>query len=471
MKNKPLILTLAALVILAGIYGVMTLTQKEPEEKDETVTGGQYVLSDIDPMTIMSLKYTMNGVDFDFKYTVNGWLVRGNEDYPLDQSLIETMVNSLCAVTSDRLLTGDPSSFTDYGLDPASIHVEMEDSGGVKYAYNIGDKNPTTSKFYFNVDGSDDVYTVPTLIGRSFANYPTLASLLKLPSFPAASMSTTSLVTITRGEKTTEIVHMPDGDDSCYSSDYKWFLRSGSDLLPLSEDRLSNFLSVLSGLGFQEGADFSDDPAVLAKYGLDDDYYTVSISYESASRGEVTDTFYLGEGENGKTYGRLADSNVIGTIINKFDFFGFDYETYKADDLFKMPIDSVDRMTALLNDSRYVIKLDRTTSTDSEGKETTVTDYTLNGDGEVSGDAIVSFFNTLRDIVPEGDAPVGPSSATPALESSFKRNTAAFTDMTFRMWEYDSSFYLTEFNGETKLINKRDAEALIEAFMNAIAIE
>ena len=43
--------------------------------------------------------------------------------------------------------------------------------------------------------------------------------------------------------------------------------------------------------------------------------------------------------------------------------------------------------------------------------------------------------------------------------------------MTFRMWEYDSSFYLTEFNGETKLINKRDAEALIEAFMNAIAIE
>ena len=178
-----------------------------------------------------------------------------------------------------------------------------------------------------------------------------------------------------------------------------------------------------------------------------------------------------GEGEDGKTYGRLADSNVIGTIINKFDFFGFDYETYKADDLFKMPIDSVDQMTVLLNDSRYVIKLDRTTSTDSEGKETTVTDYTLNGDGEVSGDAIVSFFNTLRDIVPEGDAPVGPSSATPALEIAFKRNTAAFTDMTFRMWEYDSSFYLTEFNGETKLINKRDAEALIEAFMNAIAIE
>ena len=145
MKNKPLILTLAALVLLAGIYGVMTLTQKEPEEKDETVTGGQYVLSDIDPMTIMSLKYTMGGIDFDFKYTVNGWLVRGNEDYPLDQSLIETMVNSLCAVTSDRLLTSDRSSFADYGLDPASIHVEMEDSGGVKYAYNIGNKNPTTS--------------------------------------------------------------------------------------------------------------------------------------------------------------------------------------------------------------------------------------------------------------------------------------------------------------------------------------
>lgn len=471
MKNKPLMLTLAALVLLAGVYGVMTFTQKEPEEKDETVTGGQYVLSDIDPMTIMSLKYTMNGVDFDFKYTVNGWLVRDNEDYPLDQSLIETMVNSLCAVTSDRLLTSDPSSFSDYGLDPAAIHVEMEDSDGVKYAYNIGDKNPTTSKFYFNVDGSDDVYTVPTLIGRSFANYPTLASLLKLPSFPAASMSTTSLVTITCGGSTTEIVHMPDGDDSCYSSDYKWFLRSGSDLLPLSEDSLSNFLSVLSSLGFQEGADFSDDPAVLAKYGLDDDYYTVSISYESASRGEVTDTFYLGEGEDGKTYGRLADSNVIGTIINKFDFFGFDYETYKADDLFKMPIDSVDQMTVMLNDSRYVIKLDRTTSTDSEGKETTTTDYTLNGSSDYSGDAIVSFFNTLRDIVPEGDAPVGPSSATPALEISFKRNTATFTDMTFRMWEYDSSFYLTEFNGETRLINKLDAEKLIEAFMNVIAIE
>ena len=53
----------------------------------------------------------------------------------------------------------------------------------------------------------------------------------------------------------------------------------------------------------------------------------------------------------------------------------------------------------------------------------------------------------------------------PYLTVVFDRNTSNFKQMELRVLPYDSSFYEAQFNGETGLlVNKRDVEALVEAF-------
>lgn len=467
-RNKTLIIMVAAVVALAGIYAAVTLMTGQEEEPDLSASGGQYVLSQIDPMTVMGLSYTMDGRTYNFKYSAYGWQVEENTDIPLDQDVMEGIVNSLCTVTSDRKLETGRESFSEYGLDPAFVHVTLTDSKGQSYTYNIGDKHETSAKFYFNVEGSDEIYTVPTLVGRSFQNYPTLESLLKLPRFPSGGPSNTSSFTVECGGNAYEVVYMADGYEGCYSSDYKWFLKSGGDMLPLDDEELTNLLNVYSSLGMQTGAAYTNDTDTLARYGLADGYITVTINYTDANMENVTGRFYLGKGQDGRCYGRVEGSDVVGMMANTYDFFLFTYDKYAPLDLFKMSPSTINTMTAVVGDNRYVIKGEHEISIGEDGKETSADSYTFNGKS-LDGQAMDRLFNTMRGVKAEGVAPVGRSEAQPYIEMTFDRSTKTNKQMVLRLWEYDSSFYLSEFDGRYLLINKLDAEAIATALNDAVA--
>lgn len=472
--RKPLLLCLALVLVLGGVYAALVLGGGETVSEEEVyaqtgMSSDAMTLTDIDMTTIMHFRCeTPEGETVELQYTVYGWQVPGDPDYPIDDSLVEDVIKPLCAVKSDRLLEGEGGDMAGYGLSPARFHVELTDSNGNVYAYNIGDKHSTTLKYYFNIEGEDKVYTVPTGVGMELEDHLTLASYMKLPSFPASSASATDAIVVETAGRRTEIVRLPEGDESCYSSDYIWFLK-GEDgsLWPLSEEELSYFTNAIDGMGMMAGVDYSSDPAVLEKYGLTEDrQHKISVTYESASRGLVTDVFYIGQGEDGRAYARVEGDWVIGTIVNRFDFFDFDYDRYKADDFFKMPLDSVEQMTVLLGDSRYVIRVDRTAEAQPDGTEKTVTTYNWNG-RTLSADAVTDFFNRLRNTVHEGAAPSAPTGA-PELEITFSRNTETYSVMTLRLWAYDSSFYVSEFDGRYHLINKMDARAIIDSLAYAL---
>lgn len=467
-RNKTLIIMLAAVLVLGGIYAAVTLMTGPEEEPDLSASGGQFVLSDIDQTTVMGLSYTMGGQDFNFKYSAYGWQLADNTEMPLDQDVMEEMVSSLCNVTSDRKLETGRESFSEYGLDPAFVRVTLTDSKGESYTYNIGDKHEVSAKFYFNVEGTDEIYTVPTLVGRSFQNHPTVESLLKLPRFPSVSPSNTSAFTVEYNGNAYEVVYMADGYEGCYSSDYRWFLKSGGDMLPLDDEEMTNLLNVYSSLGMMTGVAWSSAPEVLAQYGLESGYITVTVSYTDGNMENVTKSFYLGKGQDGKCYGRVDGSDVIGQMANAYDFFLFSYDKYAPLDLFKMSPSTIDTMTAVVGENRYAIKGEHEISVGDDGKETSADSYTFNGKA-LDGQAMDKLFNTMRGVKAEGVAPVGRSEAQPYIEMTFERNTATNRQMTLRLWEYDSSFYLSEFDGRFLLINKLDAEAIANALNEAVA--
>ncbi len=465
--RKPIIIMLCVLLALGGVYAYMRMTAPEPVEEDNTATGGEFVLSDIDPMTVMYMRYSKDGEEFRFKYSVKGWLWEEDEACPLDQTVLENMVKALCKVTSDRLLTSDRSTFKNYGLDPAFVKVELEDSKGNVYGFNIGDKHPTTSKFYFNVEGSDDVYTVPTLVGRYFQNYPTLVSLIGLPHFPSPKPSQVYSLTFEGNGIRRQMVYAADGDPSCYTGDYKWFWVEDGSYLPLDADKMTEMLTTYEGMGFFNAADYASDPAVLKQYGLDEESrYTITIDYNSIENGAVSETFYVGVGEDGGTYGQYGDNIVVGCFAYTMAFFEPKYENLKAVDFCKLEQETVDTLEVVLGDQVFRIEARRTEAADTQAATVT---YVTAGDKELDGGKVTALFNTMRGIKPEAEAPVEEEpSGTPYLRFDFERNTEAWPEMTLKLWEYDDSYYLSSFAGELCLINKLDVRTLVSALSDVM---
>lgn len=459
--RKAILILLALLIVLGGVYGYMRYTAPEPVEEDNTATGGEFVLSDIDPMTVMFLRYKLDGQEFRYKYTVYGWKLEEDEDFPLNQDVLEHMVSAMCKVTSDRMLTDDPAAFREYGLDPVHIAVELEDSKGNVYDYNIGTKHPTTSKFYFNVDGEKEIYTVPTLVGRYFENYPTLVSQMNNPHFPSPDPTTVYSFKVEHEGSVKQMVYADEGDPSCYTADYKWFWVEGDEYRPLSDAKMNELLTNIQGMGFIEPVAYSDDPSVLAQYGLTEEQrYTLTVDYNSLESGPSTEIFYVGQGDDGAVYGQLDGKTTVGRFAFGLSAFDPDYDSLRPIDFFRMELDTVDAMHVLLVDQVMVMTAERDGET---------VDYTDVGGRTLDGGKVTAFFNTLRSITPEGEYTGDVPAGVPYLQIDFDRNTESHANMTLRLWEHDDSYYVSQFNDELRLINKIDIRTLVSALEDAAA--
>ncbi|MBQ9966419.1 MAG: DUF4340 domain-containing protein [Clostridia bacterium] len=467
MKNKPLLIALALLLVLVGVYAAMTLGGSGEDEHgneqdlEALAKGDAIVLTEHDVSRFERFSYSFrDGETLAFTYSVKGWSVEGDPEYPIDYFLVEDILEPLCDVTASRLLTSDASLKAQYGLEPAAITVELRDMDGVEYTYYIGDKHPTTHQYYFNIEGQDEIYMVPTGVAINMAKYDSYGSLIVTPDFPVASMSATESVVVARGTETDTLVRLSEGSDSCYTSEYTWFYEGEDGLQPLDETSFTNYFNAVAMPTVQYAVDYSKDPAVMAKYGLAEgqEQYTVTVTHEDASEGVITEVYYIGQGEDGKSYCRLEGSGVIGSIINKYEFFDFNIDTYRACDFFKMKTDTIDKMVISLEGQRHVVEIDRS------GEDETCT---VNG-AEADSGKIAAFVNALRNTVYEGKAE-GVPEGEPYMQVDFTRSTGTFSEMTLRLWEFDSNFYISEFAGNTLLINKRDVEGISEALAALVA--
>ena len=466
-SKKALSISLVVMLLLGGVYAFMTLTMEEPIDEaaiyaQTGMSSSAMTLTEIDMRTIMFLTVECgHGDTMELEYTVQGWKAKDNHDIPLDDALVEEILNPLCAVKSDRLLSEDPEAKAEYGLAPARYKVTLTDSKGQSYTFNIGEKHPTTYKYYFNIEGEDKIYTVPTGVGMKLEEHHSVGSLIKSPYFPAPSASVTESIAIDTGDRHVEVVHLPQGSDTCWSSDYTWFFKSeNGNLLPMDETEFAYFTNVIGGMGFLQTVDYCDDPAELEQYGLvDGKQHKISLTYESAQRGMVTDVIYIGLGDNGSTYARVDGSWVVGSIVNKYDYFGFGYEKYQARDFFKLALDTVEGMTVTLDGQTHKIDVERTLEVTSDGKEKVLTDFISDGKTLLSS-TVTGWFNGMRNVVAEGltsEVPTGD----PYMTITFDRNTANYKNMTLKIWEYDSSFYISEFAGVKVLVNKNDVKTIV----------
>lgn len=193
-KNKfmPMILMLAALVVLGGVYLVLDRMDlnAEPEEESTVVSIQDKSTEDIVSVTFNDI----NGSEMTLVFEDDVWYIDSERDFPVDSSAVTEMLSDFGSILATRELDGDTG---EYGFDDPQNVITVkysEDDGDSTVKYTVGDTNSFNSGTYLRDDVSGKVYICSTNLASSFEIEK---SDLILLDTPAEGVEETSVKTVT----------------------------------------------------------------------------------------------------------------------------------------------------------------------------------------------------------------------------------------------------------------------------------
>ncbi|MBR6623435.1 MAG: DUF4340 domain-containing protein [Ruminococcus sp.] len=196
---KGIIALGGVLAVLGGGLAVMKLTDKSGSESSDstdtpavettTVPSGSGIIlvgdGEVPQEGLVSELHVKNSDDeFDIvmiepptEQIAAKYSIKGCEDLDIDTGIVATLVNNVNGIQSAGLISENCQDLSKYGLDNPEITAEMTYDSGKKVKYYVGIKNPVdTTKSYFRVEGSNDVYIIEN--SRVANYYKTVADFI-----------------------------------------------------------------------------------------------------------------------------------------------------------------------------------------------------------------------------------------------------------------------------------------------------
>ncbi|HVS89833.1 MAG TPA: DUF4340 domain-containing protein [Candidatus Acidoferrum sp.] len=96
------------------------------------------------------------------------WQITAPKQLRADQDAVSSMLSTLSALNSDRLIEDKASNLDQYGLTQPSIEVDVTEKNKKSEKLLIGDETPSGSAAYAAVDGDLRVFTVASYYKNSF---------------------------------------------------------------------------------------------------------------------------------------------------------------------------------------------------------------------------------------------------------------------------------------------------------------
>lgn len=181
MSNfKKLIIPAVVLVLLVGVYLVVT---NLPEKEDEGDTGTARELIEIfnfDKNSLVEIIMENKGETLHFRYTTiqveqettnadgtvekkmvdrNVWVPVQPEDMNVRSSAIDSIAWNANTLKAYKIIDENPSDLSVYGLDnPVKLTFIMND--GTRYILFVGNETPTGGSYYAQKEGDPTVYTI-----------------------------------------------------------------------------------------------------------------------------------------------------------------------------------------------------------------------------------------------------------------------------------------------------------------------
>jgi len=460
-RAKKLLLLIAVLaIIIAGYAIVSRFTAEEAAEED---TGGSVTIASLGRDSVKRLEWVYAGQTVVLEKSAGKWKYAGDDRFPLDQSIVDTMLTALEEVKASRSIT-DAEALSEYGLDEPECIIEVMTSDGSGRRFAIGDMNEVTDEYYVQTDSDSAIYLVDETLRTSFAY--SLMDLVRKEDIPY--MSRIDTLTVQTQDGSDKIVYLQSSEGITYTDVYKWFYEvegeGGKGYSPLSTEKVIRLHDKLRGLKWNSCADYSAERGELEEYGLTEPRASVTAEFSISSdeTDKVLSKFELligNDADDGESYAMLKGSDMVYLIDSEIAdaLLAVDYESLRTDDVCLMDWNTVDSMDVEVDGSKLTIDFSR----GEEGLK-----YMING-SEADTEKVKELLAAINDLdaVDEIENAAGTEAEITVV---FRRNTKYFANMTLKLSRYDSSHYLVSFIGQSRLLVANSDVASLKQAFNAI---
>ena len=280
---------LGVLIVLLAAYFALKAWNRQQAEKDEE--SDAVVVTQIDPAEIKAISYDMGDGERAFEKRDGTWIYTPDADFPLDQSVPETIAEDMGQLKADRELV-DGDELADYGLEEPDYTVTLTEADGTVTEIKFG--NTVDDYYYVSLDDSGTVYTVPSSAADNLSQ--SLNDMAQFDDYPSIGSGNLKKVVITSGETST-----------VYDSE--------------NEEQSEDISAIAGGLGtvaLSEAADYSVADADRGNYGLDNaSRTTVEVTYTEDNEDKTMTLYIGGEDGDGSRYVMIDDSRIVYLISDE----------------------------------------------------------------------------------------------------------------------------------------------------------
>lgn len=444
-RGKKLLCLLLVLVVLAAAsFGASKLTAatEEPEEVQTTM------IFTLDPEDVTSLSWEYSE-ELTFDKESSGWSYRENSAFPVEESYLNTILDTLTAVEAYKTID-TVENWDTYGLEipVCTISVTTDQT----YELAIGIETALGGQRYFSI-GDGKAYLVESSLLEPF-QYG-LYDLLAEQEMPQVERLTA--VTLERPSGTETYTYLPDSGRT-YSDAYVWFLEDKTLDTQLTE----RFLANVTALPLQTCVEY--DAQDLSAYGLD----TPEIIATVYDGGAVSYTLKISPEQKGSRYALLPGTNMVYEVSDTVaqTLLYTTYADLLPDEVLLMDWDTVTGVSVSLAGETYALLPGSREVTDDEGNTTQERIWTL------AGEALdfAQVLEALTDMDSSGYA----TGLTPEGESQicFRifRDRETFGEVELAFYTYNSADCIVTLDGAATVTAKReDVENLVQTVTDLLA--
>ncbi len=290
-KTKRLVILLGLLAVLAAVYGIVLTVnhrqaRKEAEEEEIAENGFLVKEMDMDKITGFSYQHPHDEEFSDKTYVFvkqgKKWHYKDDENFPVNQTVLDTKLEDLSKVYAKRLLEETDENFAAYGLDDPSLIVSVTD-GKETITYNIGNYNETTADYYMNIDGTQKVYTVDATLWVAFGME--LYDMVQMDKFPEIQADHITHLNVKTADQEMDLTFEVTGTNTDsktgkITNTGIWHVKDGEGKsVKANQSRTNALVASLVDLSYVQEVEYNCQEDGLAAYGLDHPNAVITIDY------------------------------------------------------------------------------------------------------------------------------------------------------------------------------------------------
>lgn len=262
------------LSVLLGVLAVcciLTLSVSKYEERKEKIKNSDEIIMELNSEDVTELSWEYESETFAFHKDEN-WLYDEDEHFPVNEEKVNQLLKNFESFGGSFIIE-DADDLSQYGLsDPlCTIHIGLKEE---THEISLGNYSEMDEERYVSI-GDGNVYLVQDDPLDSFDIE--LSDMIQHDEIPA--MDSVSEIQFAGSENYKAIYK--ENNEVTYSTEDVYFVKEGSDELPLDTGNIENYVETISELNLTNYVSYDVTDEELKSYGLDSPELSVTLQYRA----------------------------------------------------------------------------------------------------------------------------------------------------------------------------------------------